>query len=160
MIRTIDLVAPPLVCANGRRPWAPTGISSCAGSQKRKREGKVDGKDEGELGERSDPTGADMTRPMDSWEIQMLQMLVSQGLTESAGHEGAPALPPALAFQLCQMSYGALALFLFSCLPLLSLFSPAICDVPRTHIRLIAHTAIRRAHRIFRLLPTLLRDAE
>jgi hypothetical protein len=43
---------------------------------------------------------------MDGWELQMLQMLVMQGLTQSEREIGAPTLPPALACQLCQMSYG------------------------------------------------------
>eukprot|EP00277_Geminigera_cryophila_P039076 CAMPEP_0173105998 /NCGR_PEP_ID=MMETSP1102-20130122/40598_1 /TAXON_ID=49646 /ORGANISM="Geminigera sp., Strain Caron Lab Isolate" /LENGTH=166 /DNA_ID=CAMNT_0014002669 /DNA_START=257 /DNA_END=754 /DNA_ORIENTATION=- len=126
MIRTIDLVAPPLVCANGRRPWeAPNG-----GRKKRRRETDAEGKDEGadeahddtfELSKSAGTVGAEKVRStaMDAWEMQMFQMLVLQGLTQSTRHKGVPSLPPALACQLCQMSYDELIDF-FGCHPHLS----------------------------------------
>ena len=138
MIRTIDLVAPPLVCANGRRPWeAPNG-----GRKRRRRETDAEGKDEGadeahdnkvELSESTGAAGAEKVRStaMDAWEMQMFQMLVLQGLTQSTRHKGVPSLPPALACQLCQMSYGTL--HCYSCLIFLASFPLSLPLDNRSH---------------------------
>jgi len=145
MIRTIDLVAPPLVCANGRRPWeAPNG-----GRKRRRRETDAEGKDEGadeahdnkvELSESTGAAGAEKVRStaMDAWEMQMFQMLVLQGLTQSTRHKGVPSLPPALACQLCQMSYGTL--HCHSCLIFLASFPLSLPLDNRTRTRTPTHT--------------------
>lgn len=102
MLHSIDLVAPPVVCANGQRPWAAGDTSRGAASQKRKREDKAG------IGECLAGVGRlDSTRQreMDAWEMHLLQMMVMQALNKEGGQE-ALVLPPALACELCQMQYG------------------------------------------------------
>jgi hypothetical protein len=150
MQRAMELVAPPMVCANGRRPWA-AGDTSSAERQKRKREGDC-AVDEGAGAEvRGNPKQC----AMDAWEMQMLQMLAEQALTTSERNQGAPAVPPALACQLCQLRYGSC----FTALLLLPLHGVAQgertatttfdCCSPNS----IVHCA-RRAFAIFRPSPT------
>ena len=97
-MRPIGLVAPALLRADGQPAWLPARV----GRQKRARESEGGAKGNTDVLAAAVACG----QSMDGWELQMLQMLVMQGLTQSEREIGAPTLPPALACQLCQMSYG------------------------------------------------------
>jgi hypothetical protein len=115
MIHTIDLIAPPLVCANGLRPWMTEHEASHEGRQKRRREGERDF--ESKCSQDMTEAGSEKARRtgMDAWEMQMLQMLVLQALPKCDQNSAPKAvLPAALACQLCQMPYNELIEF-FAC---------------------------------------------
>jgi hypothetical protein len=98
-MRPIGLVAPALLRADGQPAWLPAR----AGRQKQARESEGGAKGNADVLAAAVACG----ESMDGWELQMMQMLVLQGLTQSESETGAPTLPAALACQLCQMSYGA-----------------------------------------------------
>ena len=107
-LRSIGLVAPALRRVDGQPAWLPS-----AGAQRRKRAR------EGGATEDADALAAEPARreSVGGWELQMLQMLVLQELTQSERESGVPTLPPALACQLCQMHYGVCLLPVSSALP-------------------------------------------
>ena len=107
-LRSIGLVAPALRRVDGQPAWLPS-----AGAQRRKRAR------EGGATEDADALAAEPAcrESVGGWELQMLQMLVLQELTQSERESGVPTLPPALACQLCQMHYGVCLLPVSSALP-------------------------------------------
>ena len=106
-VHAIDLIAPPLVCTGGRRPWTP-GLPT-----KRRRQGEGDEQlDRGGLQSANDRDGVSAARcTSDAWEALMLQMLARQALADSERCTGLPILPLALANQLCRMPFSTLVDF-------------------------------------------------